>query len=198
MLHNTTQQVPYSQEGRKEGKIPDSISNQGVGGYQLLATDTHKRVNVYLEREVHNLFIDEVGEQNVSEFFRLVEEEVLTSPDEERDLSLRKRARLASDRAKLKFFQQRKLIQDADYQQEERERKEAERKALVESETRAAIQKLGFKREYLRNRDHMDWSHKRTALADEVSIACRMDLQFKDLYPVVAEIVLEETDGVKS
>lgn len=163
-----------------------------------MATDTHKRVNVYLERATHNLFIDEVGEQNVSEFFRLVEEEVLTSPDEERDLSLRKRARLASDRAKLRFFQQRKLILDEESQQLERQRREAERQALIEKGTREAILKLGFKREYLRDRDHMCWEKKREALADEVSLACRIDLQWKNLYPVVAAIMFDDGEGATS
>jgi hypothetical protein len=38
----------------------------------------------------------------------------------------------------------------------------------------------------------MSFESKRNALTDEVSLACRLDLQWKDLYPIAAEAVFEE------
>jgi hypothetical protein len=157
--------------------------------------ETHKRVNVYLEKVVHALFVEEIGEYHVSEFFRLVEEETLCAPDEDRDLALRLRARNAVERTKQKFFQQRKLLNDSETIKAEQDRKQAERQALIERETKAAIHKLKFSREWLRDKPHMSYESKRLALADEVSIACRMDLQWKDLYPVVAAAVYEEVQA---
>lgn len=152
----------------------------------------HKRVNVYLDRKIHGFFVEEVGEQHVSEFFRIVEEELLSQPGEDRDLSLRKRAQEATEMAKRRFFEQRRLIQDEEAEKQRAAKQVLERKSLIEQTTREFVKKLGFRREYLRDREHMCWQKKRDELADEISIACRIDLQWKELYPVVAAVVLEE------
>lgn len=153
--------------------------------------DTWKRTTVHLDRVVHGYFIDEVGEQNVSVFFRLVEEELLAQPGEDRNLSLRIRAAKATEAAKHRFFQQRRLIQDEETQKKTMAEQALARKQIIEQETRLAIVKLKFKPEWIRDRPGYNFSHHREELADQVSMACRLDLQWKDLMPVVSAVLTE-------
>lgn len=152
--------------------------------------DIYTRTTVHFYREVHEEFVREVGSQNVSEFLRLVEEDLLFQPDEDKLLSLRMRARKATECAKHRFFQQRKLIQEEEDLKARMAAEQLERKNLIEQEVRAAVRKIGFRREWLRDPPGMNFSHHRRELEDEVSIACRLDLQFKDLLPIVAKEVL--------
>ncbi|MFA6332965.1 MAG: hypothetical protein WCX22_08435 [Methanoregula sp.] len=153
---------------------------------------THKRVNVYLDRRIHGYFIDEIGDQNVSVFFRLVEEELLAQPGEDRDLSLKKRAEKATEAAKHRFFQQRRLIQEEENQKSVMARQAEERAALIKKETIEAMARLGFKPEWLRDTAVLNFSHHRKELVDEVTFAVRQDLQWRDIYPIVAAAVLGE------
>lgn len=120
---------------------------------------------------------------------RILEEFVLE--DQEQETSVRQMARDLSERVRKEKFSQRKLIIDAEIQKAEMERKAAERVNLIEHETRAAVDRLGFKREWIRDRYGYNFSRRREELADAVSMACRLDLQWKDLAPIVTEIVLE-------
>ena len=153
-------------------------------------TDHFKRTSVYLDRKIHGYFVEEIGEQHVSEFFRLVEEEVLAQPGEDRDLSLRKRAAHATEMAKQRFFQQRRLIQEEEGLKTTMARQAEERKALIELETRSAVVRIGFKPEWLRDTRGLNFAHHRKEITDEVSFACRLDLQWKDIFPVVSAAVL--------
>lgn len=150
------------------------------------------RTNVIFDRDTHTVFLDEVGGAgHVSEAFRIIEEEFVKFSSDNPDLSIPARARAIREQARHKVLSQKKLLKDEESMRIDRERQEADRKAIIERETRAAVRKLGFKREYLRDRDHMCYQTKRDALSDEVSLAVRLDLQFKDLYPIVAAAVLE-------
>lgn len=160
--------------------------------------DTHIRTSVYLERKIHGYFIEEIGIQNVSVFFRLVEEELLAQPGEDREVSLRIRAAKATEMAKQRFFQQRRLIQEEENQKSVMARQAEERKATIEAGVREAVKKLQFKPEWLRDRNGLNFSHHRKELEDEVSILCRIDLQWKELMPYVSAIVLSGNDGVQA
>ena len=156
--------------------------------------DTWKRTTVHLDRRIHGYFVEEIGEQNVSLFFRLVEEELLAQPGEDRDLSLAKRAAKVTEAAKHRFFQQRRLIQEEENQKTSMVRQAEERKALIELETRNAVSRLAFKPEWLRDPRGLNFSHHRKEITDEVSFACRLDLQWKDIFPIVSAIVLENEE----
>lgn len=154
-----------------------------------------KRTSVYLDRKIHGYFVEEIGEQHVSEFFRLVEEEVLVQPGEDRELSLRKRAAHATEMAKQRFFEQRRLVLDEETQKSAMAQRAEERKNLIEQETREAVRRLEFKPEWLRDAPGLNFSHHRKEITDEVSFACRLDLQWKDLFPIVSAIVLDGERG---
>jgi hypothetical protein len=150
---------------------------------------------------MHGYFVEEIGRQNVSEFFRLVEEELLAQPGEDRNLSLRLRAAKATEAAKHRFFQQRRLIQDEETQKAEAARRAAERKSLIEIEVRQAVKQLDFKREWIRDPPNMNFSHHRKQLEDLVTFAVGQDLQFKVLQPIVVSVLIGDetapsTDGV--
>jgi hypothetical protein len=92
--------------------------------------------------------------------------------------------------AKQRFFQQRRLIQEEENQKSVMARQAEERKALIELETRGAVARLEFKPEWLRDARGLNFSHHRKEITDEVSFACRLDLQWKDIFPIVSAIVL--------
>jgi hypothetical protein len=92
--------------------------------------------------------------------------------------------------AKQRFFQQRRLIQEEEGLKTTMARQAEERKALIELETRSAVVRIGFKPEWLRDTRGLNFAHHRKEITDEVSFACRLDLQWKDIFPIVSAIVL--------
>ncbi|GEM_PF-2603571 len=155
-----------------------------------------KQTNLYLDQEVVFLATRKLtamtgNKRMLSAFVNQMLEEFILEGDDLPETSIRQKARELADKIRREKMSQRKIIQDEETRKADRERQEAEKRAAIEQATREAVRKLEFKREYLRDRDHMCWSRKREDLADEVSIATRQDLQWKDLYPIVAAIVME-------
>lgn len=120
---------------------------------------------------------------------RILEEFVLE--DQEKETSIQQMARDLTQKIRLEKAQQRKIVEDKEAERIELEREALDQQKRLERITRDAVRRLEFKREYLRDRDHMCWSKKRDDLCDEVSLEIRKDLQWKDLYPIVAAVVLE-------
>jgi len=156
-----------------------------------------KQTNLHLDQEVvflasRKLWQMTGNKRMLSSFVNRVLEEFVTEGDGSPDISIHQQARALAEKIRREKLSQRQLINDAETQRIDREKQEVERKKLIEKQTRLAIRKLGFKREFLRDRDHMSYESKRNALTDEVSLACRLDLQWKDLYSIAAEAVFEE------
>lgn len=160
-----------------------------------------KQTNLNLDQEVvflagKKLYEMTGNKRMLSSFVNRVLTEFVCDGSDHPDMSIRQQARELADQIRKEKMSQRKLIEDEETRKAEQIRQDRERRELIKIQTMAAVRKLGFKREYLRDRAHMCYSGKRDALADEVSIACRLDLQWKDLYPVVAAIVFEDVAEV--
>ena len=153
-------------------------------------SEPYVRTTVHLYRKIHGYFVEEIGQQNVSEFFRLVEEELLAQPGEDRNLSLQMRAAKATEMAKQRYFQQRRLLQDEETQKAEAAKKAEENRAIIERETIRITKDLNFKPEWLRDTQALNFSHHRKELVDEVTFACGVDLQWKDIAEIVRKAVL--------
>ena len=121
---------------------------------------------------------------------RLLEEFVLEDDEREGGVTIRQKARDLAEKIKQEKAGQRKLVIDSETQKIEQQKAESERQDLIRKRTTEAVRKIGFRREWLRDPPGMNFSHHRRELEDEVSIACRLDLQFKDILPIVAEEVL--------
>ena len=144
------------------------------------------RINITLDKDYHAVFKDEVGgDGHVSEAFRILEEEFVLGDESERNLSIRSRAKLAADRARKRILAQKKITQDEESFKQRTAREIQERQDLINSETRAAIRRLGFRKEMILDDQHFTWQRKRDELADAVSDACRLDLQWKDIEQAV-------------
>jgi hypothetical protein len=142
-----------------------------------------RRVNVTLDDDVHTVFQDEVGRQHVSEAFRLIEEELVNGPEEERVLSLRVRAKLVADRARKKLLEQRKIIQDREIIQEQVEKAARSRADLIREVTLAEVRAQKFTATYLPDFDDQYLTSEgiRKKLIDEIAHRCQIDLQWKDV-----------------
>lgn len=151
------------------------------------------RINVTLDSDVHAIFKDEVGEGNVSEAFRVIEEELVFGPDEERRMSIRTRARLVAERARKKLLEQRKIIEQQEILSEIREREARERAELIQKITISQVRKLNFKATHLPEGDdhHFTSESLRNRLVDEISHECKLDLQWTDVDAAVRQAVQE-------
>jgi len=156
------------------------------------------RTNLILDKDTHTVFLDEVGGSgHASEAFRIIEEEFVKFSSDNPDLSIPARARAIRERSRQRVLSQKKLLQDEESMRIDRERQEAERKARIEQSVREAVRNLSFKPEWLRDRNGLNFAHHRKELEDEVSILCRIDLQWRELMPYVSAIVLGD-EGVQA
>ena len=144
------------------------------------------------DKDTHTVFIDEVGGAgHVSEALRIIEEEFVSFSSDNPDLSIPARARAIRERARQRVLSQKKLLQDEETTRIDRKRQEADRQLRIEQAAREAVRKHGFRPEWLRDPRGMNYSHHRKEITDEISIASRVDLQWKDIMPIVTAIVLE-------
>jgi hypothetical protein len=134
----------------------------------------------------------------LSAFVNQMLEEFILEGEEQPETSIRQKAREMADKIRNEKLSQRKLVNDAETERIEREKKEVETRAFIEQQTHEAVRKLAFKPEWLRDRNGLNFSHHRKELEDEVSINCRMDLQWKELMPIVSAIVLSGNEGVQA
>jgi hypothetical protein len=154
-----------------------------------------RQTNLYLDSEVVFLATQKLtgmtgNKRMLSAFVNQILEEFVLEGEERPETTIRQKARQLSEQVRKDKLSQRKLINDAETQKIEKIQQEAERKTHIERETRRAVQKLQFKPEWLRDTRGLNFSHHRKEITDEVSFACRLDLQWKDIFPVVSAAVL--------
>jgi hypothetical protein len=154
-----------------------------------------RQTNLYLDSEVVFLATQKLtgmtgNKRMLSAFVNQILEEFVLEGEERPETTIRQKARELSERVRNDKLSQRKLINDAETQRIEQEKKEAEKQAFVQVQTRAAVRKLNFKPEWLRDTRGLNFAHHRKEITDEVSFACRLDLQWKDIFPIVSAIVL--------
>ncbi len=159
-----------------------------------------KQTNLNLDQEVvflasRKLWLMTGNKRMLSSFVNQVLTEFASDDKEHPEVSVRQQARDLAEKVRKEKMAQRQLIHDAETQRIEQEKADAEKREFIEQQTRLAIRKLGFCREYLRDKNHMCYENKRIALADEVAIACRADLQWKDISAIVSKAVFEEASS---
>jgi type II secretory pathway component PulC len=144
---------------------------------------TYLRTTVNLDADVHKVLQDEIGPNQISEYFRLVEEETVYGSEEERSLSIRARAKRVADRTRKKLLEQRKLVQDQDFVAEMREKEARDRADLIRQVTLAEIRAQKFRAIDLPEADDQHFSSEgiRKKLVDEIAHRCQIDLQWKDV-----------------
>jgi hypothetical protein len=147
------------------------------------------KIQLLAEEKYRRLYHDDI---NYSAFFRSCLESWVYSADDPRPIW--QQTSEIVERIKKDLHAQKTLLSEEESLKFEKERREAERKAAIDRETRAAVKKLAFKPEWLRDPRGLNYSHHRKEITDEVSFACRVDLQWKDLMPVVSAIVLEGSE----
>lgn len=141
---------------------------------QLLAEEKHRR-----------LYHEDI---NLSAFFRMCLEAWVYSADDPRPLW--QQTTDIVEQIKKERHEQQQLIKNAEFDRLEREKKEAEKHQVIEQSVREAVAKLGFRREWIRDAPGYNFAHHRKELEDEVSIACSLDLQWKDLAQIVSDAVI--------
>jgi hypothetical protein len=130
------------------------------------------------------------GLKNLGEFVRDALQGFVDGQEEPVADTVAMRARQIAVNLRIKSLEQRKLIQDAELERELREEASRAQRSMIEQETRAAVQKMGFRREWIVDPPHMNFSHRRKELADLVSVACIADIQWKDIESIVRGAVI--------
>jgi hypothetical protein len=146
---------------------------------------------VNLDADVHRVLQDEIGPNNVSEYFRLVEEETVYGSEEERSLSIRARAKRVADRTRKKLLEQRKIVQDQEIITEMKEREARDLVELIREVTLAEVRAQKFTATYLPDFDDQYLTSEgiRKKLIDEIAHRCQIDLQWKDVEQYVRTAV---------
>ena len=150
--------------------------------------ENFRQTNLYLDDDTvmlakKKLFEMTGSRRALSSFVNRILEEFILE-DEQKETSIRQMARELTDRIRHEKMAQRKLVTETTL-------KKTKLQGEIERETRRAIDNLGFKPEWIRDRPGYNFSHHRAELADEVTFAVGQDLQWKDIAPIVTAALLE-------
>jgi hypothetical protein len=148
-----------------------------------------RRINITVDDDVHRVFVDEVGTGKVSEAIRIIEEELVLGPEEERHLTIRARSRLVADRARKKLLEQRKLLVDGENLKIEQQQAARARELAIKQAVTSEIRRQRFRPEYIYDDQLYTWQRKRDELADGVTHTCQIDLTWKNIEPVVIRCI---------